>query len=507
MKINEIESSLDDIITDYDNNIKSNDNNKEEIYDDSEEEEMENPEEEIELKEENEESFEENDEFTDNVNNNKGDIFIDENNKININLDIKFEENILSTKIEKIVSDFFLKDFVDIFNKDNKIDSYRQKYEYLIDNKEKEYLKIMKDYRREIYQKEIIERREKILEKFKEEKKKRGKKRKKRKNDFVKIKIIEKNKLENESKLQKYSGNENFFISQKNLNGELLDYAVLYGKKTEKIFIGFQMKCYSSDTLIDRKFIEKESIKKILSPILINSIKYFNCAIKEWHYILIFYYNKNEDIAANLGYRNQLRICDKNVEYLLYDPSQKVFYSNVETKVIQKLELTYISNLDNIMYLNKCSNYLGLPPNFNDELDSDKFDENFGKGINQFVNDFKKYSPDPKNILKELSAKLGLNNLYYCLSFHFPRIEYPLYNQLLFYKKKNSLDFIAIFYDKSLKIIDLEFEEELEFLKCRNLIDIEYEYTYVLRFYNETRKRKDSDNIVIQDYLKKKEKI
>ena len=92
----------------------------------------------------------------------------------------------------------------------------------------------------------------------------------------------------------KYNGNETFCITQTNSNGEILDYAVLYGKKNEKIFLGFQIECYSPDTFINPNILERDSIKKILSPILLNSIKLFNCLIKEWHYYLIYYYNKDD---------------------------------------------------------------------------------------------------------------------------------------------------------------------------------------------------------------------
>jgi hypothetical protein len=313
--------------------------------------------------------------------------------------------------------------------------------------------------------------------------------------------------IKSDSKLKSYNGNESFYIIQGNPNGELLDYAILYGKKNEKIFLGFQMKCYPSDTNIDNKFIEKDSIKKKLSPILLNSIKLFNCLIKEWHYFLVFYYNKSDDSILNVGYKTQLSTFQNQIEYLLFDPSQKVFYSqNAQTR-IKKLELSYFSNLDNITYLNDCSHYLSLPQHFSDETNSDKFDENYGKGLNQFVNDFKQYSKDPKKILNILSEKLHIKNLFYCLSFHFPRIEIPLLNQLLFYKKKQSSNFIAIYIDKDFTFLDLENEKMLNFIECQKLIDFEYEYTYLLRFKGYSRKRSGSDDDINPNLIKPPEKI
>ena len=44
------------------------------------------------------------------------------------------------------------------------------------------------------------------------------------------------------------------------------------------------MKCYSSNSNLKDIFINKFDIKQRLSPMLINSMKLFNCFITEWHY-------------------------------------------------------------------------------------------------------------------------------------------------------------------------------------------------------------------------------
>ena len=495
VKMNELESSFDDIIKEFNEKVECNENNKEEISDDNVEDDDDKEEEEIEVIEENEEDED------------LEEIYIDKNNKIVIDLNKNYESEILGNKIEKTLSQFFLEDFSTIFNKDIQIEPYRKKYDYLIDEREKEYLKNIKDYRKEIYLKEITSRKDKIVERIKEEKEKRNKG-KEKKNNILKIAITEKhNNKKSLPKLKSYSGNEIFYINQENPNGELLDYAVLYGKKTEKIFLGFKMKCYSSDTFIDNKFIEKDSIKKTLSPIILNSVKLFNCLIKEWHYFIIFYYNKNDNIILNVGYRTILSTFKNNVEYLLFDPSQKVFYGKDTKSKIKKLELSYLSNLDNITYINDCSHYLSLPKKFTEETNSDKFEENYGKGLNQFVNDFKQYSKEPKNIMKVLSEKLGIKNIFYCLSFHFPRIEIPILNQLILYKKKQSPHFIAILFNEEFSIVDLENEKKLKFTECQKLIDLDYEYTYMLRFEGHSRKRDSSDEFINPNLIQPLEKV
>ena len=127
--------------------------------------------------------------------------------------------------------------------------------------------------------------------------------------------------------------------------------------------------------------------------------------------------------------------------------------------------------------------------------------------MNQFVNDFKQYSKEPKNIMKVLSEKLGIKNIFYCLSFHFPRIEIPILNQLILYKKKQSPHFIAILFNEEFSIVDLENEKKLKFTECQKLIDLEYEYSYMLRFEGHSRKRDCSDEFINPNLIQPLEKV
>lgn len=494
VRMNELESSLDNVVGEYNEKIKNQENNLEEYDDDEEENKLE--------KNEEKEEIEEITEIVDNK-----DIYIDKNKKLNINMDKKYEDSILVNKIEQTISKYYLKEFSNIFyDKINQKEDYLRKFDYLIAKEEKEFLKRIKDYKREIYEKEIIERGKTIMEKIKKEKdireknNKKGQKGKTININTLKIPITEKNKTKNkkyDSRLKSYSGNENFYIIQENPNGKLLDYAILYGEKNEKIFLGFQMKCYSSETNIDNEFIDKGYIKKTLSPILLNSIHLFNCLIKEWHYFLIYYYNKNdEDNKNNVGYKAQLSTFQNKIEYLLFDPNQKIFYSKDTKTKITKLELSNFSNLDNISYLNNCYNYLSLPQYFSDKMNNEEYEENYLKGLNQFVNDFQQYSSNPQNILKVLSEKLGIQNIFYCLSFHFLRIEIPVLNIIILYKKKESTHFMALFLDTQYNIIDLEDGKKLNFGKCQELIDFNYNYSYLLRFNGRSKKRVGSDECI-----------
>ncbi len=78
------------------------------------------------------------------------------------------------------------------------------------------------------------------------------------------------------------------------------------------------MKCYSSTTSLEEKFMDKSYIRNKLSPMLFNSIKLFNCKITEWHYFLIFYYNNRDKVNNNIGIRQLISSGNKNIKYLLY---------------------------------------------------------------------------------------------------------------------------------------------------------------------------------------------
>ena len=344
-----------------------------------------------------------------------------------------------------------------------------------------------------MYEKEIIQRKEEIFKKIKIQKEKI----KNKKNKRIKISILNKTQkktLNDKKDLKKYNGDETFFIEQSNPNGELLDYAVLYGKKNEKIFLGFQIKCYSMDTTLDKKFLSRFKIKQALSPILFNSIKLFNCLIKEWHYFLIFYNNKEDDISLNVGYSTLLSSYKNNIEYLLYDPNKKEFN--------KKLKLSDLSNLDNISYLNNPFNYVSLPPYFFEEINYDKFIKNYHIGLSQFIKDFINYSKEPKKILNILSEKLKIKDLLFCLSVNFCQLELPIVNYLFLYKKKESSYFIAFVNNIGFEIYDLESEKTIHLNEGNKLINFEYKYTYILKFKGKSTKRKgiDDDSDIFNEY-------
>ena len=51
----------------------------------------------------------------------------------------------------------------------------------------------------------------------------------------------------------KFNGDESFLLNQIYKTGKTFDYAYLSGKKENKTFLGFQMKCYFNNNILDDK--------------------------------------------------------------------------------------------------------------------------------------------------------------------------------------------------------------------------------------------------------------
>ena len=69
-----------------------------------------------------------------------------------------------------------------------------------------------------------------------------------------------------------------------------------------------------------------------MKRILLDCKDLFNCEIKNWHYFLIFYYNKDDDTINNLGIKTAFNCIKSDIAYLLYDPIKKHFF-NPEEKI------------------------------------------------------------------------------------------------------------------------------------------------------------------------------
>ena len=442
--------------------------NKEE-QEENEEEQEENEEE----QEENEEEQEENEEEQEK----KDDEEYEDYEEIKQNLDQRINEK----DIEEKIRNYYKKKYANLnIFKESKPSNEQLKEEassfgIFINPKENDELNGIDDYRITEFNNRIRQRKNKIIQIIKSRKNKNKNKRE------ITI-LIERNK--NNEKYKKVNGNENIFIDQKNTNGKIVDYAVLFGNRENKKFVSFQMKCYSSTTSLEEKFMDKSYIRNKLSPMLFNSIKLFNCKITEWHYFLIFYYNNRDKDNNNIGIRQLISSGNKNIKYLLYNPLKKKFFSlenDNKFKNIIELKLTNESNLDYSNYLNNRFNYCLIKKEFKKYNKKEDLITDYYEGLNHFINDLKIYLDKNNNIIKILSKVFKVENLFYCLCFHDNVINMPSRLKIFLYKKKKKNHFIGIknnFND----FIYYDLENNQEINSCDELIDLDYQYTYVLKY-------------------------
>ena len=158
------------------------------------------------------------------------------------------------------------------------------------------------------------------------------------------IERLKKNKDKKYKISKNYNGNETFLIRQKLKKGRVIDCAYLTGEQNDKIFIGFQMKCYFEDTNnLKKRAYDKDIIKNNLKQLLINSMYLLNCKISHWYYYLIFYINK-EHVKYNVK-DSIIQKYKGGIEILFYDPLEKIFY-DCDKKILTELPKTENADLD-----------------------------------------------------------------------------------------------------------------------------------------------------------------
>ena len=218
---------------------------------------------------------------------------------------------------------------------------------------------------------------------------------KKRKNNKL-IDIIENEEDIDKKKIKVYEYNDSFyegdiFINQINKGGKAIDFGFLKGKRKEKIFIGFQVKNYSKDVKLSQN--TKNSLEKLLAE---TSVKY-NIYIKEWHYFMVSFYDPetkyyNEDIV---------KTCKKEgLEYMFYDPKERIFYDNNFKLLNHEIKFTFNSNLD-------------FDKNNNPNIIFENF-YNIESNINEYssINDFKnKLYEKSRNFIKLVDSNISLLQL------------------------------------------------------------------------------------------------
>ena len=277
----------------------------------------------------------------------------------------------------------------------------------------------------------------------------------------------------NEKSKTFFTGKENIFIDQQNQRGKMVDYACLIGPKDKKIFIGFQMKCYSNNSILESKFLSKADIRENLQKMLLNCKDLFKCNIVQWYYYLIFYYNKDDEVNNQIGFYNQYQCLNQNIEFLFYDPKEKKFFSS-DFRIIKNLPLSKDANLDYFTYINKKSNYQEVELKYDknvDNVNEESYKEEYIKEIKQFEIDLEKYGSSAEKIIIELSNLLGVKNLFYSRTDISNEIIKPSFNKLYLYsKKEKKKEYISIIRTKKgIEIYDLENKQKFDIIDQKTL--------------------------------------
>ena len=432
------------------------------------------------IKEEEEEENDISEESEEDTNDNINNLIKDKNNRIIIEIKLRKKLKDVGNYIENKISKVFKKCYPSIKPNEN-----IKKYEKVISSFELRCLKDIYDFKNDEINNRIEKIKKDILKSLE------SGKTKKKKIFKLPISNITKNYE------GKFTGDENIFIDQDNKYGKLLDYAALYGKKNNKIFVGFQIKCYSQDTQLEFKFKDKWIIKNEMKRILLDCKDLFNCEIKNWHYFLIFYFNKDDDRVNNLGIKTELSCIKKDIAYLLYDPKNKHFL-NQEEEIIQKLELSDISNLDNDRNLEKRSNFIEEKEFFsNDEnINYDNYKKKiYWDELSQFSQDFNKYGKSIEEILENLGKIFNVENLFYSRTFKSKNLEIPSVYKIFLYHDKNNLGYISIVNDNYIyEIYEIINKKHSKITNYNSLDDLNdtvnlTKNIYILSFYSKKDKK------------------
>ena len=185
-------------------------------------------------------------------------------------------------------------------------------------------------------------KRNKEEEEMNKDKKVKESKKKKEVKNVKKEKVIDLDKSVNYIEYKEDFKNGSIMITQKQLNGEAVDLGFLFGKQYEKKFIGLQIKFYDNKTHLKTP-ITKKLIKKQIKPLLINCLKKLGIKIKEWHYIMVLYYNKDEDNEYNKSIINNCK--NHNIYYIYFDPSKNEFYDRNKNLLVN-LDTNFMTNID-----------------------------------------------------------------------------------------------------------------------------------------------------------------
>ena len=336
-------------------------------------------------------------------------------------------------------------------------------------------------------------------------KKGKSKKDKPKKEDLKKEEPKKEESKKEESKKEESKEKERYYIkdiddtsiliNQVDANGKTLDQAFIYGKKDNKILIGLQMKCLSDkvDHYNTLKNINKDSIKQNCQSILLRSKFDLNIQIKQWHYIIIAYYNKDE--KDNIYCKQLERHCKKqDLEIFYFNPLEQKLYDK-QFKVVKKIQISNRSNPDydfpesnpyNVIY-NEETNDL-INSYYEDRIEKLNNKKNYyeQKSIEDFFTDWlKEININIKDLENELKFLCNCKQLkqvdYFKLNDNF-MIPSPNKGYIFVFKNKNKTDLVCYYHKDKLRAKNLGNKNDIIILELPIYIDTKEKNFIVFKF-------------------------
>ena len=319
--------------------------------------------------------------------------------------------------------------------------------------------------------------------------KNKNNKEKKNKNKNKKIsKFFLKKKRSRGKKLEDYSienniSNKNILIIQEDINNKTLDQIFIYGENNNKILLGLQMIYFSDkvDNSNSLNNVNKEKIKKEFQNILLHFKIDLNIQIKQWHYILIAYYNKKD--VDNIYCKQLERHCKNNdLEIVYFDPEEKKLYNN-EFIEIKHITISLKSNLDfdfpesnpyNMFYKEEMNDLINSY--YNQRIKKLNMINYYEQGNidNLFANWIKETNLKKEEIEKSLKELCQVNYLKLIDNYELDKnfnIPSPNKGYLFLLKNKKRNNFVCYYNKEGLKAINLEELNNITILEIPIYID------------------------------------
>ena len=191
-----------------------------------------------------------------------------------------------------------------------------------------------------------------------------------------------------------------------------------------------------------------------------------------------------------------------DIKFFLFDPIENKFQikdkENLISEKKEKFDIIFIeSNLDKISFMNLI-NIINLEKYYNNYYETNvNIKAEYWKGLAKFLEDFQRI----KMNINKLKDIFNVENLIYYYHFKIDNeIISPRKHYIILYKKKNNYNFIGVKNSfNNISCFDLENNKKVG--KYIDLIDFNYDYSYVLYFEEKLTHKRTLNEIDNGEYL------